>query len=292
MPFTSMPKIDIDKLRATGNIQYVERGAGLSPEGYGQYVQEEWTPAGSKIAVSLPKKQIYQPPDAPTFTSGKPSAPQATPPLTEGSLQAAIDKVRPEAKGDPATTVTKIEPTENKDILMVTTADGNRVPFSKSAWSTGVYPDYDPADPGVFQPASEALKPQYPQQEEKPAAGILDGVTDYLKGLFKSDATKQAEAAKVAAENQSREAEKAKIAKANNDAIFGLPPQSSDPVYRDEYDRVKAEQDRRAAAKAGNRNESKENSERERSSNKNEVKETGDTRDGDKVFRSGNEKMV
>lgn len=275
MPFTSMPKIDINKLRATGNIQYVERGAGLDPSGYGQYVEQKFVPAGSITATSMPVNDVGGPiapvqsriPDTAAKTEGIPAAA----PITEESLQAAIDKVRPEAKGDPATTVTKIEPTENKDILMVTTADGNRVPFSKSAWSTGVYPDYDPADPGVFKPANEALKPQYPQQEEKPAAGILDGVTDYLKGLFKSDATKQAEAAKVAAENQSRESEKAKIAKANNDAIFGLPPQSSDPVYREEYDRVKAEQDRRAAAKAGvssessNRNESKENSEREKS---------------------------
>jgi hypothetical protein len=270
-------------------------------------------------------------------------------------LQTAIDKARPEAKGDPATTVTKIEQTENKDILMVTTADGNRVPFSKSAWSTGVYPDYDPANPGVFQPASEALKPQYPQQEEKPAAGILDGVTDYLKGLFKTKATREAEAAKVAAENQSREADRAKIAKANNDAIFGLPPQSSDPVYRDEYNRVKAEQDRRAAARkaddekaaakleadrkaelinkgnhagsygfpadselwkdpgyreaykaavkarnetngdnSGDRNESKgkggDNGPSD--SNKNEIKETGDTKDGDTVYKAGNAKMV
>lgn len=74
MPFTSMPKIDIDGLRKTGNIAYVPRGQSLDPSGVEQYVQKEFVPAGSEIATSRPIMQTgANPPDAPTFTSGTPS---------------------------------------------------------------------------------------------------------------------------------------------------------------------------------------------------------------------------
>jgi hypothetical protein len=236
-------------------------------------------------------------PDTPAKTEGIPAAA----PITEESLQTAIDKARPEAKGDPATTVTKIEQTENKDIVIVTTADGSRVPFSTSAWSAGVQPDYDPANPGVFKPIGAPNAP-----EKQP--GVIDDITDYLKGLFKTKATREAEAADAALKRQNEkikqdDAKKAELINEGNYAgNYGLPADPElwkDPGYREAYKAAVTARNERAAAKANENSGSSNNESKGKGgdngpsdSNENEIKETGDTKDGDTVYKAGNAKMV
>jgi len=283
MPFTSMPKIDIDKLRATGNIQYVERGAGLDPSGYGQYVEQKFVPAGSITATSMPVNDVGGPiapvqsriPDTAAKTEGIPAAA----PITEESLQTAIDKARPEAKAAAAKSpiVTSYQGTEGGKAAYTvnqhadgsysgTYADGT--PMDTTAIDeTGVRfggPLQPIGDPAPVRTTGNTLQDVLSRVTQgvipKSKAGELADAADrYSDG--KVDAALGREDPKLAATDPSYAAG---VAEGRAQRQAALDKAASEKAKQDAEEKAKA-----AAAKAnensGDSNESKENSEQERS---------------------------
>jgi hypothetical protein len=279
MPFTSMPKIDIDGLRKTGNISYVEGGRRLDPSGLGQYVKKEFVPAGSITATSMPVNDVGGPtkpvqsriPDTAAKTEGIP-APTKAPDTVTG-------EVNNRHRGEP---VDKAAAAKSPVVESYKGTEGGKAAYTVNKHAdgsySGTYSDGTPMDTtaiddtgvrfgGPLQPISD------PAPVRTGGNNIQDILSKVTQGLIpKSEAGKAADAYD-------------KYTDGKVDAALGREDTkraATDPSYAAGVAEGRAQRqaalEKAQSETPSDRNESKENSERERSSQ--EEKPTN-------VFRGG-----
>jgi hypothetical protein len=263
MPFQQMPKIDINALRATGNIKYVERGRSLDPAGLEQYVQKEWVPAEHKIATSMPKTQVG--PGMPAREKIKePVGPvQAIQPdaPTQGTISEPTDRnqSRVQATPEKQPTITEILPTGNPNTVIIKTSDGKQRVANVSQTPNGpvivdseggVNPMYPPAGVSVERLSTDPntnYTPVVGQQapEQPKTSGWMERILESLKPGFtqptQAEKDKATAAAVVAEQEKVKQAD---IAAAKQqgavDARFGAPPAQGKPAeYYEAYQTTK-----------------------------------------------------
>lgn len=112
MQFTDMPQVDLEAMRASGNIQYVPHAQGYDPSGLQQYVTPKFTPAGAEIATGRPLADVTAPPPSGAAKFTPTTAPaKVPPPAGAAKFEPRIDKtrVKPEivqaVKNDPSKTI-------------------------------------------------------------------------------------------------------------------------------------------------------------------------------------------
>jgi hypothetical protein len=302
----------------------------LDPSGYGQYVEQKFVPAGSITATSMPVNDVGGPvapvqsriPDTPAKTEGIPAAvpiieesgsnrhrgepvePVDTPTVSKSPIVAsaqgteggkAVYTVNQHADGsysgtyangtpmDPTTIdetgvrFPPLQPISSGPVPVRTT--GNSLQDILSRVSQGLIPKSkagevaDAADKysdGKVDGALGRVDKNRAATDPAYAAGAAEGVNQRNAALER--AAEKAAAEKDAAEKAAAEkaaAEKAAAEKAK--AATGTPPDSGT-------------EDNIGKGKGGDNGPS--------DSDRNEIKETGDTRDGDTVYKAGNAKMV
>jgi hypothetical protein len=251
MGFTAAPQVDLDAIRNAGNIQYVNRAAGLDPSGLDQYAGEKWAPADSEKATSMPLMQT----GAKTPVVFGPAQETRTPdptPVPAGNPNRRGEGETPEKEPR----IVKITPTDNPSTVIVTTSDGKQSKVNAPAGTLmdpqgGLEPMYPPKGmiPDNERLASDPLHPDNvakgSQATNTPPAqpGALERVWENIKSSFRvpftgPTADETAEKGAVAA----LEKQEKKLADAGvSDATFGVPPQRSEPAYVDAYNKKTSE---------------------------------------------------